>query len=467
MVKETDSSPVIVLEEDCLNSKDLSNSLIVRVKSCWGHYQTYEGVGSWFSVLRQASHDFTPEGRIAWVDVEGIPFKFWSGKTFKKIATKWGELLDVDDHDEMSFHSKRIAFTRKYVPNICENLKIVFKGKVHWIELKKLPAGYPSSPKMKRMMIILNRNSSAVNSRILNSAQISSGFTPSVEKNGSKSKDDQVQNISDNQLNGDNEFVHQVEREYNRNSDGAKKNSTGSRKFKMSEIPRTGGSILSVMEEIIKVGLEEVPLGGSAYTWCHKSASKMSKLDRFLILEDAPGDDSMLMRNLCAKLEFLSLVNLLSSESRSGVEEFQLDNLSRLVSTITLSSAVDRYVRSLENSGEFSVKSIRQVIDANCFSVIHSATKWVKSVPLKLARKISSWWNVDYVDVSSYEEWYTWLSIFEASWQISKAGVRGIFYCFYGGRFGCSYQDLFEKDTPYRRGFFDNIVSNSYYWCRV
>ncbi|GJV28966.1 serine/threonine/dual specificity protein kinase, catalytic domain-containing protein [Tanacetum coccineum] len=32
MVKETDSSPVIVLEEDCLNSKDLSNSLIGRVK---------------------------------------------------------------------------------------------------------------------------------------------------------------------------------------------------------------------------------------------------------------------------------------------------------------------------------------------------------------------------------------------------------------------------------------------------
>nr|GEY80022.1 RNA-directed DNA polymerase, eukaryota, reverse transcriptase zinc-binding domain protein [Tanacetum cinerariifolium] len=29
--------------------------------------------------------------------------------------------------------------------------------------------------------------------------------------------------------------------------------------------------------------VEEVPLGGSAFTWCHKSASKMSKLDRFLI----------------------------------------------------------------------------------------------------------------------------------------------------------------------------------------
>ncbi|GJY91403.1 nucleotide-binding alpha-beta plait domain-containing protein [Tanacetum coccineum] len=104
MVKETDSSPVIVLEEDCLNSKDLSNSLIGRVKDV-GSLSNLKKVlwaGSWFLVLRQASHDFTPEGRIAWVDVEGIPFKFWSGKTFKKIATKWGELLDVDDHDEMT-----------------------------------------------------------------------------------------------------------------------------------------------------------------------------------------------------------------------------------------------------------------------------------------------------------------------------------------------------------------------------
>ncbi|GJT52692.1 RNA-directed DNA polymerase, eukaryota [Tanacetum coccineum] len=34
------------------------------------------------------------------------------------------------------------------------------------------------------------------------------------------------------------------------------------------------------------VMMEEVPLGGSAYTWCHKSATKMSKLDRFLVSEN-------------------------------------------------------------------------------------------------------------------------------------------------------------------------------------
>ncbi|GJR07402.1 RNA-directed DNA polymerase, eukaryota [Tanacetum coccineum] len=31
--------------------------------------------------------------------------------------------------------------------------------------------------------------------------------------------------------------------------------------------------------------LEDVTLGGCSFTWCHKSASKMSKLDRFLIFE--------------------------------------------------------------------------------------------------------------------------------------------------------------------------------------
>nr|GEZ92859.1 nucleotide-binding alpha-beta plait domain-containing protein [Tanacetum cinerariifolium] len=63
--------------------------------------------GSWFSVLKQASFDFIPEGRIIWVEIEGVPFKLWSKNTFKWIAAKWGELRGVDDHEEEGFHSKR------------------------------------------------------------------------------------------------------------------------------------------------------------------------------------------------------------------------------------------------------------------------------------------------------------------------------------------------------------------------
>ncbi|GKA04617.1 RNA-directed DNA polymerase, eukaryota [Tanacetum coccineum] len=36
---------------------------------------------------------------------------------------------------------------------------------------------------------------------------------------------------------------------------------------------------------ISMANLEEVPLGGCSFTWCHRSASKMSKLDRFLMSE--------------------------------------------------------------------------------------------------------------------------------------------------------------------------------------
>ncbi|GKF15663.1 hypothetical protein Tco_0057125, partial [Tanacetum coccineum] len=107
------------------------------------------------------------------------------------------------------------------------------------------------------------------------------------------------------------------------------------------------------------IGLEEVPLGGSAYTWCHKSASKMSKLDRFLsdhryILlreasfdygptsfrffyfwfdvdgfdkfvtdswKDAPGDDSNTMHNLCGKFKFLKILGKLQQVNKAQASE--------------------------------------------------------------------------------------------------------------------------------------------------
>ncbi|GJZ72339.1 putative ribonuclease H-like domain-containing protein [Tanacetum coccineum] len=40
---------------------------------------------------------------------------------------------------------------------------------------------------------------------------------------------------------------------------------------------------------ILAAGLEEVPLGGCSFTWCHKSATKMSKLDHFLISDGLMG----------------------------------------------------------------------------------------------------------------------------------------------------------------------------------
>ncbi|GKA99182.1 RNA-directed DNA polymerase, eukaryota, reverse transcriptase zinc-binding domain protein [Tanacetum coccineum] len=394
------------------------------------------------------------------------------------------------DHDEMSFHSKRICIHTKICSNICENFKIVFKGKVHWIRAKEATGWIPEfsedeedddhseqefiSSEQSDLGLHIDgedngasevpetifENSNGMKERqsedpfglysILNKNKVKS----CVEKNGSKSKDDQVQNISDNQLNGDNESVHQVEREDNRNSDGAKTNSTGSRKFKMSEIPRTGGSILSVMEEIVKVGitmglaqkakkdwvkelcnknkvsfvglqetkmesidllsvrlcwgnvnfdyvhsdsignsrgilciwdpnsfrkdsvtvsdyfvivrgLEEVPLGGSAYTWCHKSASKMSKLDRFLVSEN--------LLNTCPNISAITLdrflsdhrpillhswkdtLGMISNAWRNCVEELRiLDEL--MIKVMDSDEMLTKVEDSLRNSFRFRIR---------------------------------------------------------------------------------------------------------------
>ncbi|GJW71607.1 RNA-directed DNA polymerase, eukaryota, reverse transcriptase zinc-binding domain protein [Tanacetum coccineum] len=51
-------------------------------------------------------------------------------------------------------------------------------------------------------------------------------------------------------------------------------------------------------------GLEEVPLGGCSFTWCHKSATKMSKLDRFLIPEG--------LMDMCPNISAITLDRYLS-----------------------------------------------------------------------------------------------------------------------------------------------------------
>ncbi|GKD31598.1 nucleotide-binding alpha-beta plait domain-containing protein, partial [Tanacetum coccineum] len=96
------------------------------------------GVGSWFSVIKQAYAEFVPEGRLVWVELDGVPFKFWSGPTFKRIAAKWGELLDVDDYDESNLHSKRICILSKVCEHIHESFKIVFRGKIYWVRASEV-----------------------------------------------------------------------------------------------------------------------------------------------------------------------------------------------------------------------------------------------------------------------------------------------------------------------------------------
>ncbi|GKG04361.1 hypothetical protein Tco_0314748, partial [Tanacetum coccineum] len=57
------------------------------------------GVNSWFSEIKQAYVEFTPNGRIVWVEIEGIPGKaFWVRA--KEVPGWVPDLLDVSDDED-------------------------------------------------------------------------------------------------------------------------------------------------------------------------------------------------------------------------------------------------------------------------------------------------------------------------------------------------------------------------------
>ncbi|GJR29917.1 RNA-directed DNA polymerase, eukaryota, reverse transcriptase zinc-binding domain protein [Tanacetum coccineum] len=143
--------PTIVLDEDCALSKDLSSSLMGRIKEFASltnlkNALMNEGFVDLNLLVLGNSPSFfryQPDGRIVWVEIEGVPLKLWTLNTFKRIVTRWGNLIDTNDSDGNCFHSKRLCLFTKSISNIYENFKIIFRGKVYWIRAKEVPGWTP------------------------------------------------------------------------------------------------------------------------------------------------------------------------------------------------------------------------------------------------------------------------------------------------------------------------------------
>nr|GEV08903.1 RNA-directed DNA polymerase, eukaryota [Tanacetum cinerariifolium] len=374
------TQPAMVLDDECLISRDLSNFLMGRANV---------SIGSWFSDIKAASLDFQLIKRIAWVE------------------------------EEMCYHSKRLWIHTKMVRNISEEFKIIHQGKIYWVRANETPGWVPDCQDeiedeeqddnyMKFEGV--NEQNSNISDDDNDVERISETVFPVDDQkdiNKEEGEIDQKQeNINKEEENYDEknilaggESVNMADPadrvgsykncKFPKNSDESGDNSISSGHFKNFELPRTGGSILGVLEEVIKVGtvmgyklegcmsniaeiieakgveegkwchtgqdlligvvyaphdikekymlwdylhceiarwkgqvvimgdfnevrvksdrygsvfnargaqrfnsfildsgLVEINLGGYHYTWCHKSAKKMSKLDRFLVSEN-------------------------------------------------------------------------------------------------------------------------------------------------------------------------------------
>ncbi|GJW32197.1 RNA-directed DNA polymerase, eukaryota [Tanacetum coccineum] len=186
----------LVLDDSCVNSVDLSRHVMGRVKELssipnlpsiltkegfaevqfsylgglWvlmdlNNENTqkkllqHTGVNSWFHELQAATHDFVSNERVVWVDIEGIPMKFWSPATFAKIGKKWGETMDMEEASSSSFARKRICVKTSKAHNILESFKIIFRGNTFMVRAKELFTWTPCFFKYKESGYISDNES--------------------------------------------------------------------------------------------------------------------------------------------------------------------------------------------------------------------------------------------------------------------------------------------------------------------
>nr|GEV65759.1 retrovirus-related Pol polyprotein from transposon TNT 1-94 [Tanacetum cinerariifolium] len=69
---------------------------------------------------------------------------------------------------------------------------------------------------------------------------------------------------------------------------------------------------------------------------------------------------------------------------RGGVESQQLFQLQKLISTLILSNAEDRWVWDLNGSGSFRVSDVRNMLDEFFLPKDEIATRWIKFIPIKV-----------------------------------------------------------------------------------
>ncbi|GKB32380.1 RNA-directed DNA polymerase, eukaryota, reverse transcriptase zinc-binding domain protein [Tanacetum coccineum] len=202
-----------------------------------------------------------------------------------------------------------------------------------------------------------------------------------------------------------------------------------------------------------------------------------------------------------------------------GAEQTQFIMLEDLVRSISLVPMNDRWVWNLESTGDFSVSSIRRKIDEMYLPNSSESTRWVKCVPIKvnilawkircdglptrinlsrrgidihaiscpicdcgvessehlffscktiqeIGKKVVRWWNINYVEVNSYEEWKTWLTSCRMASKLKQI-FEGVWYSLWWHVWNYRNKLFFDAKTPLKLTIFDNVIFSSFHWCKA
>ncbi|GKB10494.1 RNA-directed DNA polymerase, eukaryota [Tanacetum coccineum] len=200
---------------------------------------------------------------------------------------------------------------------------------------------------------------------------------------------------------------------------------------------------------------------------------------------------------------------------RGGTEQSQFNALQMNSEGIVLADSRDRWSWSLEGSGDFSVAYVRRVIDENILLSVSSKTHWVNTVPIKVNihawkvkldflptrlnisrlvmniesilclichkevessshiffachfirevfSKIATWWDVLFIEMSTYEEWLLWISNLRLPFNNKQMleGSDGRIYDKFISRLGV--YDI--KDPRVAAAFINKNLKNVHLW---
>ncbi|GJS25874.1 RNA-directed DNA polymerase, eukaryota, reverse transcriptase zinc-binding domain protein [Tanacetum coccineum] len=84
----------------------------------------------------------------------------------------------------------------------------------------------------------------------------------------------------------------------------------------------------------------------------------------------------------------------------------------------------------------------------------------------QVVRKISFWWNVDYVDFNSYEEWLNWLISLRLTAKYKEL-LEGVFYVLWWLIWSFRNKIIFEAKPPSKAVIFDNVWSQFFLWYKL
>nr|GFA83967.1 RNA-directed DNA polymerase, eukaryota [Tanacetum cinerariifolium] len=147
------------------------------------------------------------------------------------------------------------------------------------------------------------------------------------------------------------------------------------------------------------------------------------------------------------------IVNSFRRPVRTGVEGQQLGDITSLLSSVSLSLACDRWVCDISGDGEFRVKEE----DGN--HVFFGC-----GLAANIFRRLCRWWDLEWQDLSSFSEWYSWFSSVRLSSKV-KDLLEGVCYIAWWYVWGFRNRTIFNDSPPRRSVLFDDIVSLTFNWC--